>query len=44
MGDLKYTVTSIVYNGEYNWYTYTYYSDWHDHYWEGYRYALYVRQ
>jgi hypothetical protein len=37
LGDLKYTVTSIVYNAEYNWYTYTYYSDYHDQYWEGNR-------
>jgi hypothetical protein len=36
--DLKYTVTSIVYNGEYNWYTYTYYSDYYETYWEGYNY------
>lgn len=36
--DLNYTVTSIVYNGEYNWYTYTYYSDWYEVYWEGYYY------
>jgi hypothetical protein len=33
--DLNYTVTSIVYNGEYNWYTFTYYSDWYEVYWEG---------
>ncbi len=39
--DLKYTVTSIVYNSEYNWYTYTYYSDWHEVYWEGW-YTLWV--
>ena len=36
--DLKYTVTSIVYNGEYNWYTYTYTSDPYEVYWEGYNY------
>jgi len=41
VADLKYTVTSIAYNGEYNWYTYTYYSDWHEHYWEGW-YTLWV--
>jgi hypothetical protein len=40
-GDLKYTVTDIVYDGEYNWYTFTYYSDYHDHYWEG-DYTLWV--
>jgi hypothetical protein len=39
--DLKYTVTGIVYNAEYNWYTFTYYSDWHDHYWWG-DYTLWV--
>ena len=33
--DLKYKVTSIVYNGEYNWYTYTYVSDPYEVYWEG---------
>ncbi len=32
VADLKYTVTSIVYNPEYNWYTYYYESDSHDHY------------
>jgi hypothetical protein len=36
--DLNYKVTSIVYNGEYNWYTYTYYSDPYEIYWEGYYY------
>ena len=35
VSDLKYTVTDITYSGEYNWYTFTYYSDWHEHYWEG---------
>jgi len=30
--NLKYTVTNIVYNAEYNWYTYSYESDAHDHY------------
>jgi hypothetical protein len=39
--DLKYTVTSIDYNSEYNWYTYTYYSDWYEVYWEG-NYILWV--
>lgn len=29
---LRYTVTNIVYNAEYNWYTYYYQSDTHDHY------------
>jgi hypothetical protein len=29
---LRYTVTSIAYNAEYNRYTYTYRSDFHDHY------------
>ena len=33
--DLKYTVTNIDYNGEYNWWTFTYYSDSYDVYWEG---------
>jgi hypothetical protein len=32
--NLKYTVTSIVYNGEYNWYTFTYQSDSYEYYWE----------
>ncbi len=32
LGDLKITVTSIVYNAEYNWYTFTYQDDTHDHY------------
>lgn len=32
VADLKYTVTNIVYNPEYNWYTYYYESDSHDHY------------
>ena len=36
--NLKYTVTSISYNAEYNRYTYTYYSDYHDHYEETWRY------
>jgi len=34
--NLKYTVTNIVYNAEYNWYTYSYESDAHDHYEETY--------
>jgi len=37
--DLKYTVTSISYNAEYNRYTYTYYSDFHDHYEWTWRYV-----
>ncbi len=40
-GNLKYTVTNIVYNGEYNWYTYYYVADSHEHYWEG-NYTLWV--
>jgi len=36
--NLKYTVTSISYNAEYNRYTYAYYSDYHDHYEETWRY------
>jgi hypothetical protein len=36
--DLKYKVTSIAYNGEYNWYTFTYVSDPYEVYWEGYYY------
>jgi Tfp pilus tip-associated adhesin PilY1 len=32
LGDLKYTVTTIVYNAENNWYTFTYQDDLHDHY------------
>lgn len=35
-GDLKFTVTNIVYNPEYNWYVYYYESDSHDHYEETY--------
>jgi hypothetical protein len=31
-GPLTMTVTSIVYNAEYNWYTYTYQDPLHDHY------------
>jgi hypothetical protein len=36
LGDLTITVTSIVYNAEYNWYTFTYQDDTHDHYEETY--------
>jgi hypothetical protein len=38
MADLKFTVNNIVYNAEYNWYTYYYDSDYHDHYEETWRY------
>jgi len=35
-GNLKFTVTNISYNAEYNWYVYSYSSDAHDHYEETY--------
>jgi hypothetical protein len=38
IANLKYTVTSNSYNAEYNRYTYVYYSDFHDHYEETWRY------
>jgi len=39
VANLRYTVTSITYNAEYNRYTYTYHSDFHDHYEEAWRYV-----
>ena len=38
-GTLRYRVTNIAYNGEYNRYTYYYESDSHDHYEETWRYV-----
>ena len=42
LGDLKITVTSIVYNAEYNWYTFSYQDDTHDHYEETYSEPLFA--